>query len=114
MSGFTMAMADMRGNVAAGFAVLILGVVVLRIVRGNRMSRRSVYWCSAASFIAGPAIAALCLIADLFWIAPGSYDNGNDVLAMLLPMLAIGLIAGTAGAIVLSIGSLVTSRGKRT
>jgi len=103
-----LALINMRGNLIAAAALLVIGVVILRLVRPPSATTGSRRWLPIVAFIAGPLVAFLWTIADVFWIQPGSYLNFAEYIETLIPVLTIGVIGGAVGAAVFWIGDRIT------
>ncbi|MBL8871063.1 MAG: hypothetical protein JNK90_14805 [Planctomycetaceae bacterium] len=98
------ALADMRANFIAVAVLLVLGVIVLRSVSPvantsavNTSAPR--WWLVVTAFVSGPASALAWFAADVLWISPGDYLVANDYAEPQIPIMIIGIIGGTIGAI---------------
>ena len=101
---------DVRGNLVVCAILLVLGVVVLRFLRPTSATSGSRRWLPIAAFVAGPLVAFLWSLAEVFWLQPDFYLSFSVYLETLLPLLKLGIIVGTVGATVIWIGERLKSR----
>lgn len=97
------AMADMRCNFIAIVVLLALGVIALRSaspVTNSSAANTSAprWWLVVTAFVSGPASALAWFAADMLWISPGDYLVANDYAEPQIPIMTIGIIGGTIGA----------------
>ena len=109
---FTLILAnvDVRGDLVVCAILLVLGVVVLRFLRPTSATSGSRRWLPIAAFVAGPLVAFLWSLAEVFWLQPDFYLSFSVYLETLLPLLKLGIIVGTVGATVIWIGERLKSR----
>ena len=99
-------MADMSGVPYAVAILLVVGVVILRRLRPPAADSRSRVWLPIAALIAGPFVAILYFLADVFIISR-DYITAGDYLQMLTSLLILGVFGGVVGAVVLWIGDRI-------
>jgi uncharacterized membrane protein YwzB len=97
------AMADMRGQLAAAAAVLLLGMLLLAAVRARRA--RGGHRCVpvATAFLGGPVVAVVFWALDVFIV--DKCVNNAERFEELWPILIIGVIVGTATAFAITISN---------
>ena len=91
-------MADMSGVPYAIAVLLVVGVVVLRRMRPAAAHSRTRVWLPIAAFVAGPIVAFLYFLADVFLISR-DYITAEDYTQMLISLMILGLFGGVIGAI---------------
>ena len=106
------AMADMSGVPYAIAVLLVVGVVVLRRMRPAAAHSRTRVWLPIAAFVAGPIVAFLYFLADVFLISR-DYITAEDYTQMLISLMILGLFGGVIGAIGLWIGDRIPTRRVR-
>jgi hypothetical protein len=97
------AMADMRANIAAAAAVLLLGVLLLATVRSRRARGGHRCVLVATAFLGGPVLAVV--FWALYVFTAGEYINNKERFEDLWPILTIGVIVGTATALAVTISN---------
>ena len=101
-----LAMADMSGVPYAVAILLVVGVVILRRMRPPAADSRSRVWLPIAALIAGPFVAFLYFLADVFIISR-DYITAGDYSQMLNSLLILGVFGGVVGAVGLWIGDRI-------
>jgi len=96
-------MADMSRVPYAIVVLLVVGAVILRRVRPAAADSRSRIWLPITAFIAGPLVAFLYFLADVFVISR-DYITLGDYTQMFFSLMILGLFGGVIGAIGLWIG----------
>ena len=99
-----LALIDMRGNLIAAAALLVIGAVVLRLVRPTSASTGPRRWLPIVAFLAGPLVAFLWSFADVVWLHPDAYLTFAEYFETLIRVLILGMLVGTAGAAALWVG----------
>lgn len=103
-----LAVSEMRGSFIACVILLITGVVVLRLLRrpsaanGSRAATSG--FAAMISFVAGPLIALLWSVAEVFWLQPGFYHSFSEYLETLLRFVVLGITCGAVGAAIILLG----------
>jgi len=97
-------MANMRGQIAAAAAVLLLGILALFAVRSNGASGKHRWMLAATAFLGGPIITMMFWVLYVF-TAEG-YITNKERLEDLWPFLIIGVIVGTATALGVAINNV--------
>ena len=100
-------MLDMRGPCLAAVVLLAVGVVVLRVARPRGDNQASRWWLPLVAFLCGPLAVIGWFLVDVFLVAPYSYVTTSDLTETFVPFMAIGVISGTLGAIVLGIADRI-------
>ena len=106
------AMADMSGVPFAIAVLFVVGVVVLRRMRPAAAHSRTRVWLPIAAFVAGPIVAFLYFLADVFLISR-DYITAEDYTQMLISLMILGLFGGVIGAIGFWIGDRIPTRRVR-
>lgn len=107
------AMVDLRGMFIAVVVLLVLGIIVLRSVSPVANTTGPRWWLVAIAFVCGPASALAWFAADVFWRSPGDYLVASDYYEPLIPIMIIGIIGGTIGAIAIWVGECMTCCSSR-
>ncbi len=78
----------------------------------NPNGKRSRWWMSAASLVAGPALAFGFWAADVFLLNPDMYPSAfqGDALATLWRLMALGTIVGVLASIAFAVA--LKARGR--
>jgi hypothetical protein len=90
-------MIDIRGNLALGIAVALAGAAVVRSMKPSASTAARRRWIPATAFISGPLITVGWQLIEIYCIS--EFTHPDDVTPMIITALAIGLAAGTIGAI---------------
>jgi hypothetical protein len=93
-------MHDMRGNFVAGIAVAVIGAVIVRTLKPASAKATRRLWVPVVALISGPVLTFAWCLVDLCCIAPGTYTQPGDFTATAVPVVIIGVFAGTFGAAV--------------
>lgn len=104
MSYIPVAWVDMRANAAAAAAILIAVAFALVVLsrRQPHQTHKSRWWIPLASLAAGPVIAFLFWVADVFVINADMYPTAfkGDALATLWSVIILGSFVGLCTSIV--------------
>src|SRR5689334_20321864 len=89
-------MLDMRGNLALGIIVALVGAALVRSMKSptNTVARRS--WIPAIAFISGPLLTVGWCVVDIYCVS--KYTHPDDVAPMIIATAIIGFVAGAIGA----------------
>lgn len=90
-------MIDMSSNLAAAATVALGGAALVRSMKTptNAISRRR--WLPAIAFISGPLITVGWQLIDIYYVT--KFTHPDDIAPMFIAAIAIGLLAGTIGAV---------------
>ena len=98
------AMADMSRTPYAIATLLVIGFVILRLIRPADSTSRN--WIPIVAFVSGPIIALGYFAADIFLVSR-DYITFDDYIESMIPILIIGIVGGTIGAIWFWLGNRI-------
>jgi len=100
MIGIFLAYHDMRGNIAFGLVILIVGAVILLMIKGKAGTRKTCNGWAIAALIVAPVITLSLFVANIYWLSPSSYIRPEDYKQDFVAFNTIGVISGVLGAAV--------------